>query len=401
MRIAIITESFPPAVNGVANSVVRVADHLVARGHEPLVVTPAPSFTERRVRGVHPYPVVRVASVSLPRYRNFRLGVPSARLTGALICHAPAMLHLASPFLVGARAAALARRYRLPSVAVYQTAVPAYLRYYGGLGWGEASAWKWLRTIHNGADRTLAPSTTAAADLNAHGIRNVWLWGRGVDATRFHPGKRNSAIRRALAPSGEILVGYVGRVAAEKRLDLLRATTRLRGVRLVVIGDGPARREAERTLPQAVFLGFHGGEHLARLFASLDVFVHPGPHETFCQSVQEAQASGVPVVAPAAGGPLDLVMPGINGALVPAGDEAAIAAVVGSLAANPKLRQAFGAAGRAAVQDRGWAELGDRLIEHYRSVLAERAAPTPGCPSPSSIASVRRPSRQPHRTGSP
>ena len=119
MRIAIITESFPPAVNGVANSVVRVADHLVARGHEPLVVTPAPSFTEGRVRGVHPYPVVRVASVSLPRYRNFRLGVPSARLTGALICHAPAMLHLVSPFLVGARAAALARRYRLPSVAVY------------------------------------------------------------------------------------------------------------------------------------------------------------------------------------------------------------------------------------------------------------------------------------------
>lgn len=380
MRIAIITESFPPAVNGVANSVVRVADHLVARGHEPLVIAPAPSFTEQRVRGVHPYPVVRVASVPLPRYRNFRVGVPSARLTGALIWHAPDMLHLASPLLVGARAAALARQYRLPSVAVYQTAVPAYLRYYRGLGWGEATAWKWLRTIHNGADRTLAPSTTAAADLNAHGIRNVWLWGRGVDATRFHPSKRNSAIRRALAPNGEILVGYVGRVAAEKRLDLLRATSRLRGVRVVVIGDGPARREAERALPQAVFLGFHDGEHLARLFASLDVFVHPGPHETFCQSIQEAQASGVSVVAPAAGGPLDLVMPGINGALVPAGDEAAIAAVVGSLAANPKLRQAFGAAGRAAVQDRGWAELGDRLIEHYRSVLAERAAPTPGLP---------------------
>ena len=246
--------------------------------------------------GARPYPVVRVASVPLPRYRCFRLGVPSARLTDALIWHAADMLHLASPFLIGARAAALARQLRVPSVAVYQTEVAAYLRHYRGLGWGEATVWKWLRTIHNGVDRTLAPSNTAAADLNAHGIRNVWLWGGGVDATRFHPSKRNSAVRRALAPNGETLVGYVGRVAAEKRLDLLGATSRLRGVRLVVIGDGPARREAERALPQAVFLGFRGGEHLARLFASLDVFVHAGPHETFCQSIQEAQASGVSVV---------------------------------------------------------------------------------------------------------
>jgi phosphatidylinositol alpha 1,6-mannosyltransferase len=380
MRIAIIAESFAPAVNGVANSVVRVADHLVTRGHQPMVIAPAPSSAERHVTNARPYPVVRVASVPLPRYRCFRLGVPSARLTDALFRHAPDMLHLASPFLLGARGAALARQYRLPFVAVYQTEVAAYLRHYRGLSWGEATVWKWLRTIHNGADRTLAPSTTAADDLNAHGIRNVWLWGRGVDAIRFHPSKRSSAVRRALAPNGEILVGYVGRVAAEKRLDLLRATSRLRGVRIVVIGDGPARREAERALPQAVFLGFHGGEHLARLFASLDVFVHPGPHETFCQSVQEAQASGVSVVAPAAGGPIDLVIPGVNGVLVPPGDEAAIAAAVGWLAANPGIRQAYGAAGRAAVQGRSWAEVGDGLIDHYRSVLAERAALATGLP---------------------
>jgi phosphatidylinositol alpha 1,6-mannosyltransferase len=380
MRIAIVTESFAPAVNGVANSVSRVADHLVARGHHPLVIAPAPSLTERRGTVARPYPVVRVASVPLPRYRSFRLGVPSARLTDALIWHTPDLVHLASPFLVGARAAALARQNRFPSVAVYQTEVPAYLRHYRGLGWGEATAWKWLRTIHNGADRTLAPSTTAAADLNQHGIRNVWLWGRGVDVTHFHPSKRSGALRRQLAPNGEILVGYVGRVAGEKRLDLFRATSRLRGVRMVVIGDGPARREAERALPQAAFLGFHGGEHLARLYASLDVFVHAGPHETFCQSIQEAQASGVPVVAPAAGGPVDLVIPGVNGVLVPAGDEAALAAAVGSLVASAELRQAYALAGRAAVQGRGWAEVGDRLIEHYRSVLGDRAAPTPGLP---------------------
>ena len=177
----------------------------------------------------------------LPRYRGFRLGVPGARLTDALVSHAPDVLHLASPFLIGARGVALAGRHRLPTVAVYQTDVAAYLRHYRGLGWGEATVWTWLRTIHNGADRTLAPSAAAVADLTAHGIHNVRLWGRGVDATRFDPRKRSAAVRRALAPRGETLVGYVGRLAPEKRLDLLAATSRLPGVRLVVIGDGPAR----------------------------------------------------------------------------------------------------------------------------------------------------------------
>jgi phosphatidylinositol alpha 1,6-mannosyltransferase len=377
MRIAIITESFPPDVNGVANSVVRIAEHLVARGHHPLVIAPAPASTTRRVTGAHPYPVVRITSVPLPRYRGFRLGVPSARLTDALIAHAPDVLHLASPFLVGARGVALAGHHRLPTVAVYQTDVPAYLRNYRGLAWGEATVWKWLRTIHNGADRTLAPSTAAAADLTAHGIRDVRLWGRGVDTTRFHPDQRSAAVRRALAPDSQVLVGYVGRLAAEKRLELLAATSRLPGVRLVVIGDGPARREAERALPDAVFLGVRGGEPLARLFASLDVFAHAGPHETFCQSVQEAQASGVPVVAPAAGGPLDLVTPGVDGWLVPPHDEDAIADAVASLVGAPSTRRAFGAAGRTAVAGRTWAAIGDQLIGHYEAVLNRTASRLP------------------------
>ena len=139
MRIAIITESFPPDVNGVANSVVQVAEHLVARGHQPLVIAPAPASTTRGVTGAHPYPVIRLGSVPLPRYRGFRLGVPGARLTDALVSHAPDVLHLASPFLIGARGVALAGRHRLPTVAVYQTDVAAYLRHYRGLGWGEAT----------------------------------------------------------------------------------------------------------------------------------------------------------------------------------------------------------------------------------------------------------------------
>ncbi|PZF95678.1 glycosyltransferase family 4 protein [Micromonospora deserti] len=374
MRIAIVTESFPPDVNGVAHSVVRAAEHLVARGHEPVVIAPAPPGSRRRDTERHPYPVVRIPSVPLPRYQGFRLGVPTTtRLAGALLSHAPDVVHLASPFVLGARAAALAVRHGLPMVAVYQTDVASYARAYR-VGWGEAAAWRRLREIHNSAHRTLAPSTRSAADLIANGVRRIWLWRRGVDAERFQPARRCAALRRTLAPDGEVLVGYVGRLAPEKRVDLLAATSRLPGVRVVVAGDGPARRQLERALPRVTFLGVQHGAELARTYASLDVFVHTGPHETFGQTIQEALASGVPVVAPASGGPLDLVEPGVTGLLVPPDDAGVIADAVAALAADPSRRVRYGAAARAAVRRRSWTAVGDELIGHYRAVHAGTAA---------------------------
>jgi phosphatidylinositol alpha 1,6-mannosyltransferase len=261
-------------------------------------------------------------------------------------------------------------------VAVYQTDVPGYARAYR-MSSGERVAWWWLRRIHGRAARTLAPSTSSAADLLAHGVMNVWLWRRGVDSTLFHPSRRDDAIRRALAPNGETVVGYVGRLAAEKRIDLLAATAARSGIRLVVVGDGPARDALQKTLPSAIFVGQRHGTQLARLFASLDIFVHTGPVETFCQAIQEALASGVPVVAPAAGGPLDLVQPGRTGYLVPPGDGAAIEAAVVDLVADPVRRRHFGVAARAAVEANTWAAVGDELIAHYRAVSVDRELVVP------------------------
>ncbi|MBU8859159.1 MULTISPECIES: glycosyltransferase family 1 protein [unclassified Micromonospora] len=369
MRIAIVTESFPPDVNGVAHSVVRAAEHLVARGHEPLVVAPAPAGGRRRRVDHHAYPVVRLPSVPLPRYQGFRLAVPSVGLTGALLGHRPDVVHLASPFVLGAAGASVAARHGLPAVAVYQTDVAAYARAYR-VGWGEAAAWRRIREIHNSAQRTLAPSTRAASDLINHGVRRIWLWRRGVDAVRFHPARRSEQLRATLATGGELLVGYVGRLAPEKRVDLLAPVTDLPGVRVVVVGDGPARRQLERALPAVRFLGVRRDDALAELYASLDVFVHTGPHETFGQTLQEAAASGVPVVAPASGGPVDLVESGVTGLLVPPDDGAALAAAVAELAADPSRRARYGAAARAAVARRSWDAVGDELIGHYQAVLA-------------------------------
>lgn len=377
MRVAIVTESFPPDVNGVANSVVRVADHLRARGHEPLVVAPAPAAGCRSVTGQLPYPVVRVPSVPMPGYPAFRLGLPSRRVAAALRAHRTDVVHLASPFFLGGAGSRVTARLGLPSVAVYQTDVAAYARLYRYFGWGESTAWRWLRQIHNSAGRTLAPSTAAATALLANGVRRVWLWRRGVDAARFDPAQRSDGLRRALAPNGEVIVGYVGRIAAEKRLDLLAPVARQKGVRLVIVGAGPAEEQARRALPDAVFLGARHGGQLARLYASFDVFVHAGPFETFGQTIQEAMASGLAVVAPAAGGPVDLVTHDRTGFLVPPFDAGALGSAVAKLVADPALRAEFGAAARAEVAARTWAAVGDELIEHYVGVHSGRVPAPP------------------------
>jgi phosphatidylinositol alpha 1,6-mannosyltransferase len=373
MRVAIITESFPPDVNGVAHSVLRVAELLTRSGHEPVVIAPRPQETDEPAPGAWPFPVVRVPAMPLPGYPSFRLGLPSYLIRNALALHRPDIVHLASPVFLGAHGAAVAGRLGVPTIAVFQTDLPSYARAYRLGRAGEAFAWRWLRGIHNGAARTLAPSTVTAASLHARGIDNVWLWGRGVDTVRFHPARRSPELRAQLAPGGELIVGYVGRLATEKRVDLLAGITALDGVRLIIVGAGPAEGMLRQQMPDAIFLGERRGEELAALYASLDVFAHSGPYETFGQTLQEAAASGLPVLAPAAGGPLDLVQDGVTGYLVRPEDPAALTAGVARLAADPAARAAFGAAGRRRVLGRSWAALTEELVGHYVAVLGRTA----------------------------
>ncbi|MFJ1653197.1 glycosyltransferase family 4 protein [Streptomyces sp. NPDC088337] len=369
MRVVIVTESFPPDVNGVAHCALQTARHLVDRGHAPLVVAPA-TAASTGPDALAPCPVVRVPSLPLPGYPQVRVALPSRRVAAALTEHRADLVHLAGPFVLGVRGMAAAARLGIPAVAVYQTDLAGYARTY--MGAGEAAAWRRIRSVHAAADLTLAPSSAALQDLEAHGVPRVRLWGRGVDTVRFRPQHRDEALRRELAPNGELIVGYVGRLAAEKQVELLAGVCGMNGVRVVVVGDGPSRPQLTEALPGAVFLGRRTGDDLTRVFASLDLFVHTGPFETFCQTVQEAMASGVPVVAPAAGGPLDLVDHGRTGFLVPPRDAAAVRDAVWALAADPALRASLAAAGRTAVEGRTWAAIGDQLINHYEDVLASR-----------------------------
>ncbi len=369
MRVVIVTESFPPDVNGVAHCALQTARHLVDRGHSPLVVAPA-TAAGTGPDALAPCPVVRVPSLPLPGYPQVRVALPSRRVAAAIADHRADIVHLASPFILGVRGMAAAARLGIPAVAVYQTDLAGYARTY--VHAGEAAAWRRIRSVHAAADLTLAPSSAALHDLETHGVPRVKLWRRGVDTKRFRPDRRDEALRRALAPNGELIVGYVGRLAPEKQVELLSGVCGLPGVRVVVVGDGPSGPQLPEALPGAVFLGRRTGDDLARIFASLDVFAHTGPFETFCQTVQEAMASGVPVVAPAAGGPRDLVAHGRTGLLVPPRDADAVRDAVAALAADPALRTAYGAAGRATVEGRTWAAVGDQLLGHYADVLTAR-----------------------------
>ncbi|GGK64922.1 glycosyltransferase family 4 protein [Ornithinimicrobium pekingense] len=380
MRVVIVTESFLPALNGVTTSVCKVLENLRARGHDALVIAPgtspwSPTMTPERYAG---YPVHSVTSVPV---RQFRVGLPSYEIETVLHRFRPDVMHVASPFVLGVRGLTAARALGIPSVAVYQTDMPSYIRQHSGPAGNltARAAWRWIRRIHQQADLTLAPSTAALHDLRANDVPRVALWGRGVDADLFHPDRREDpqtqALRRRLAPHGEVLLGYVGRLAPEKELHRLVELARVPGTRLVLVGEGPSRELLESQLPGAAFLGRQEGLDLARAYGAFDLFVHTGTRETFGQTLQEAAAAGLPVVAPARGGPLDLVEVGVTGQLFDPDAPGALAAAVRPLVAPGAAAQrgAMGREARRRVVERSWPALVDQLVDHYATAMGAAA----------------------------
>lgn len=364
MRVAVVAESFLPTVNGVTNSVCRVLEHLQRHGHEALVICPGPAPES--------YAGAPVREVTAFSYRQFPVGLPTAHLVQALEEFEPDVVHVAAPFILGAYGLTACERLDLPSVAVYQTDMAGFA-YRHGFRMASRGVWRWLRRVHEMADLTLAPSTAAADDLRANRVPRVRLWGRGVDTELFAPARRErdgaQLLRASLARDGEVLVGYVGRLFPEKRVERLTALAGVPGLRLVVVGDGPSRTGLGRSLVEAgvptTFLGHLGGEALADAYAALDVFVHTGTEETFGQTLQEAMASRVPVVAPDVGGPRDIVDHGVTGFRYPGEDDAALRSQVADLVADPALRERMGEAGRRAVLSRSWDAVCAQLLEHY------------------------------------
>lgn len=366
MRVAIVAESFLPNVNGVTNSVLRVLEHLHAQGHEALVIAPGARDGQEEIPDYLGFSIVRVPTVRIPLVDSLPVGVPTATVAESLREFKPDIIHLASPFVLGAAGAFAARQLRIPAIALYQTDVAGFATKYHASALAYA-CWEWLRAIHNSCLMTLAPSSVTIADLNDHSIKNVRHWGRGVDAERFAPEHRSEQLRRSWDPSGtKTIVGFVGRLAAEKGVHRLYGLIHREDIQLVIVGDGPERPLLEAQLPGAIFTGALGGAELSQAYASLDIFVHAGEFETFCQAIQEAQASGVPTIGPRAGGPMDLIQDGVNGYLLEVDSFIEdLPAAVDKILARPHL----GAAARESVADKTWQALCEQLMGYYQEVI--------------------------------
>jgi len=363
MRIAVVTEAFLPQVNGVTNSVLRLLEFCKAQGHDVLIIAPESEGAPSEYLG---YKIKHVPSISMKKL--IPMAVPKKYLEPLLEGFAPDVIHLASPIFLGHYVARIARKMGIPTVSVYQTDIAGFARHYG-LTIAHNTLKKWVSRIHQATDITLAPSKWACRDLEQSGVKNVRLWKRGVDLVNFTPARRDESLRANIAGGKKkLIIGYVGRIANEKRIDDLKILNQQDDIQLVIVGDGPAAPRIKRELPGARFVGYQSGTELARYVASFDIFVHTGKHETFCQGIQEALASGVPVIGPDTGGPVDLIEHGITGLLIDTADPHELLEAVATLR-NHSSFDLMQLAARRSVEHRTWDYINSQLISHYQDAI--------------------------------
>ena len=368
MRIAVVTESFLPRTDGVVRTVLELLQYLHAHGHDARVFAPGCGPTEYAG-----FLVRRVPGVRFPLYPDLVIAPFSRALLTDFRTWKPEVVHLASPFVLGIEGCLLGRAFHVPVAAHFQTDIARYAQHFHA-GFLAGAAWLQLRLLHNACSVNYAPTESGRQDLRQHGIRNVRVLGRGVDTQLFSPERRDLDLRQSLLHDGESCVLlYVGRLSTEKNLEaLVPLVRRIPGVRLVLVGDGPHRSALEarfQGLP-ATFLGLKHGVDLARLYAAADVFVFPSLTETFGQVVQEAMASGLPILAFRSGGVQDLFEPDREGYLCPPGDEEQWLSMARTLAADPALRVRLGRQGHEAAAGRTWDAIFTNLLQDYDSLIA-------------------------------
>ena len=281
----------------------------------------------------------------------------------------PDLIHLFSPALLSVSGMLVGRQNHIPVIGNYQTDLPGYTQHYGLPPFLSGVVRDWLRYVHNGCHLTLVPSNWTLRELRAIGYHRLRKWQRGVNSERFNP-QRRSAYWRARLLNGRdpdsLLCIYVGRLANEKRIDLLLETARTPGIALTIIGDGALRDDLEAQFAgtNTHFTGYLYGDDLADAYASADAFMFAGANETFGQVVQEAMASGLPAIIIDQGGITDQVKPGVNGFICPA-DGQAFAAAARTLRDQPDLRQRMALNARHYAEQHPWDAIMAQLEGYY------------------------------------
>ena len=376
MRLALVTETFPPEVNGVAMTFGVIARELGRRGHEVTVYRPArppgaaaapsPDFREETLPG---FPV--------PGYSALRFGLPAGRaLRARWRARRPDLVHVVTEGPLGASAVTATRELGLPVTSSFHTNFHSYARHYR-CGWLKPVALSWLRRVHNRTRRTFVPTAELGRELAQEGFRNILLLSRGVDTAQFRPDRRSPELRASWgAGPGDPVVLHVGRLAAEKNYPLLfQAFAAMRAAnprcRFVVAGEGPLRDRLQREHPGCIFAGFFSRDEIGRYYASADIYIHASTTETFGNVLTEAMASGLAVAGFDYAAARQFVHQGASGLVVPCGQPDALVAAAVRLATDAPLRQQLRRGARAAVEAQAWEKVVVLFESDLIRVIAE------------------------------
>jgi glycosyltransferase involved in cell wall biosynthesis len=377
MRIALITETYFPQVNGVSRTLGELVRVLMAAGDNVLVVHP--DYGERHDEAMRH----TVRSIQLPFYQELVMPLPPfGRTKRAIKAFAPDIVHIATEATLGLSIHRWARRQRIPQVSSFHTNFDQYAAHYR-VGWISGIVWRYLRWFHNNTIETYVPSNATIGELSARGLERLVLWPRGVHGDVFRPDRpARQAVRAShgFGPS-DVVVGHVSRIAAEKNIgylaEALEVLKRERpAAKVLIVGDGPARPALERRLgPIARFAGYRKGDELADHYSALDLFAFASLTETFGNVILEAMATALPVVAIRAGGPGETVRDGETGRLVePTEPPEAMARRLITLVDDAEMRRRMGAAARAYAETQSWDAIMRTLRARYQAILDQNTS---------------------------
>ncbi len=378
MRIAVVTETYPPDINGVAHTLSKTVEGLKARGHALWLIRPRQSQDGAKAdRSLTDETLVR--GMPIPFYKHLKMGFPAKRaLTRLWTLHRPDVVHIATEGPLGWSALQAAKKLKLPVSSDFRTNFHAYSDHYG-IGWLRGAIMNYMRKFHNAALATMVPTPALAQELAQLGFERLHVVPRGVDTDLFHPARRSSALRAEWGVRDETLVLLcVGRLAAEKNLGLVvssfeRLASVHADVQLVLVGDGPLKASLEKKHPQVVFAGFRTGEDLAQHYASADMFLFPSLTETFGNVTLEAMSSGLPVVAYRHAAAAELILSGVNGQLIETGDPTAFERAAVQLAEMHALRFQMAQEARITALGQAWPLIFQKTEKIFRQVIQDHA----------------------------
>ena len=382
MRIAIVTETYAPDLNGVARTLVALVGELRRLGHEVNLVRPNPRGVDMPLEPGE----LRVTGMAIPGYNAMQFGFPAgARLREEWSRQRPDVVHIDTEGPLGYSALSAARALRIPLTTSLHTHFHVYMRHYG-LPWLGAPALAYLRHFHNTAEFTLIPTEDQRSALAQDGLQKLRVLGRGVNGDLFAPGKRNPALRASWGVEDDTPVAiYVGRLAAEKNIQLFASATRAMrevqpGLRALMVGTGPLEQSLRQSYPDIIFTGALKDDALAEHYASADLFIFPSLSETFGNVILEAMASGLAPLAFDYAAARHLVDDEKNGLVAAMNDEAHFIAQAKRLASSPEWAQNLGRAARLRAQTQTWSTIAQQLEAMWREIIPEeskRTAPTP------------------------